>query len=98
MDLKHPSPPGGTPGQFGNKGKRKLIDNILMMEMVIDSGAGVRDLEHMEEGGLFDLFISIKICLKAWKDLLFHRSKKLGIVEGRVEDNFSTQNQLPFLH
>ena len=68
-----------------------------MMQVKIDPCPRMGDSKHIEQGSLLYLFIGIDICLKTREDLLTHCGQELGIIQGRVEDNFGIQNQFPLV-
>ena len=56
------------------------------MAMKIELGAGVWNVQEIEQGGLLDFVVRVKVGLQAWKDFLPHCAEKLCIIHRGIED------------
>lgn len=88
VDLKDTSSLSRGPGKFCHKGETEILRDFDVMQMIVNPRPGMRYAPHEEERGLFDLLICIKMCLQTGKDLLAQCSEELGVIKGRVEDNW----------
>ena len=67
-----------------------------MMEAIIDPGAGVGDIQHIKQGGLFNLFVCIEVCFKTRENFFPHGGQKLGVIASGVEDDVGFSDEFPF--
>ena len=52
------------------------------------------DAQYGKEGGLLDFIISIEICFNAGEYFLADGGEKLGIIQGRIENNRGVGNKV----
>ena len=53
--------------------------------------------QHGKDGGLLDFIISIEICFNTGKYFFAYGGEKLGIIQGRIENNRGVGNKVLFL-
>ena len=76
---------GRTSGDFGNKGEFKVIANLALLVFAVEyPGPGVRYVEQIKQGGLFNLILYTFIVVITGKGFFAHRIKQLGIKRGRI--------------
>ena len=86
--LKDTSSLSRGPGKFCHKRETEILHDVTVMQMIVNPRPGMRYAPHVEKRGLFDLLICIKVSLQTGKDLLSQGGEKLGVIKGRIEDNW----------